>query len=98
MDEEIQPAPLRADLREQGIHGRLVADIELMEDEILDIGCGRPNLGQVRMLARWIVVVVEVVDPDHYVAPAQQRSCGVAPNESGSPGQQDLLHRPLVPD
>ena len=43
---------------------------------------------QPRLLERHVVVVVEVVDPDHPFAPRQQSLRGMKPDKSGDPGDQ----------
>ena len=46
-----------------------------------------------RVFQRGIVVVVQVVDPDHLVPTVEQGAAQVEPDEAGSTGDEDPHHR-----
>ncbi len=73
---------------EQRVHPCPIGDVELAEREAGTPGQAR----QTRVLQRRVVIVVQVVDADHLVAPLEQRDGDVRTDETGSAGEQDLRH------
>jgi hypothetical protein len=55
----------------------------LDEGETLGGARGRADLDQVGALARRVVVIVQIVEPDDAIAAFEQCHCGVATNEAG---------------
>ena len=72
--------------REQRLHAALVGEVHLHETKL------RLPLedGEARALEIRVVVVVEVVEPDDFVAARQQFLRDVGTNESGGAGEQDF--------
>ena len=52
----------------------------------------RSDALEVCLLARGVVVVVEIVEPHDVVAAFEQANTSVAPNETGRPGDQYVCH------
>src|SRR2546422_5760653 len=76
--------------REQLRHRGIIGKIELHESERVLL----LELGEVRLFERDIVVLVEVVQPDDFVALRQHALYGMKTDESRSSGDQDLHKRP----
>ena len=70
--------------REQLRHPRPVGEIQLDEAEVRPL----PQLREPRLLQRDVVVVVEVVEPDDFVAALQQELRGVEADEAGRAGDE----------
>src|SRR5437660_5217236 len=76
--------------REQLRHRGIVGEIDLHEAErglLLE-------LGEACLFERNVVVLVEIVEPDDFVALRQQPLCCMKADESRSSGDQDFHKRP----
>ena len=80
--------PLRFFPREEGFHAGPVRQIQTVEAKTPMV----VQPGQSGLLETDVVVVVEVVEPDDFVAPPQQQFGGVETDEPGRAGHEDF-HR-----
>src|SRR6478609_528432 len=80
-------------LHEQRLDELTIANVAFDEGEAVGSARQLAELLQIRALTRRIVIVVEVVEPDHAIAACQQRGCGVAADETGRTGYQNRLSR-----
>ena len=72
--------------REELGHSRAVGEIELLE---LECGLLLQDF-EPRELQPHVVIIVEVIEPDDFLAPLQQLAGGVEADESGGAGDEDL--------
>jgi len=70
----------------QGFHGRPVGHVHANEAKAGLTG----QLRQTRFLEFDIVVVVEIVDADHFIPPCKQTLRGMHTNKPGAAGDQDF--------
>ena len=78
--------------REQILHGGLVREIDVREFEPV----APFQLRQARALQRDVVIVVEIVEADHMIAPVEQHLGGVEADEPGRACHKDFHERPNI--
>ena len=85
--------PLRSHLGEEPLHARPVGEIQLVEGK----AGGALKLAEPRLLQLYVVIGIEVIEPDDLVASVEQRLGGMVTDEPGRAGDQDThRHIPCV--